>query len=406
MAMFIRKLTLKNFLSFGPDSPPVALRALNVLIGANGSGKSNLIEAIGFLRAAPDLLVAPVRDGGGVRDWLWKGESNPTASVEAVVDRDPLPRIRHSISFTTVAQRFELCDERIENEQAAAGQTQPYFYYRYQDNHPVLNVRNVSPGGDGTGDKAAYLSADRAKRFLKREDVDPEKSILAQRKDPDSYPEITDLAAFYTRIRIYREWSFGRYPPPRLPQKADQRNDFLLENCENLGLVLNRLRSVSEAKRALIDGLRQLYEGVDDVDVAIQGGTVQVLLQEGRFTIPATRLSDGTLRYLCLLAILCDPAPPPLICIEEPELGLHPDALSALGPLLIAASQRSQIAVTTHSRQLVDHLSQQPDSIVVCDKQNGSTIMHRLDAGTLKDWLEKYSLGDLWEKGEIGGVRW
>ena len=216
--MFISKLTLKNFLSFGPDSPPVALRTLNVVIGANGSGKSNLIEAIGFLRAAPDLLVAPVRDGGGVRDWLWKGESNSTASVEAVVDRDPLPRIRHSISFTTVAQRFELCDERIENEPAAAGQTQPYFYYRYQDNHPVLNVRNVSPGGDGTADKAASLSADRAKRFLKREDVDPEKSILAQRKDPDSYPEITDLAAFYTRIRICREWSFGRYPPTPAPE--------------------------------------------------------------------------------------------------------------------------------------------------------------------------------------------
>lgn len=100
----------------------------------------------------------------------------------------------------------------------------------------------------------------------------------------------------------------------------------------------------------------------------IEGGTVQVFFTEGEFVIPATRLSDGTLRYLCLLAILCDPDPPPLICIEEPELGLHPDVLPKLADHLLAASKYTQLIVTTHSDVLVDAMSETPESIVVCEK--------------------------------------
>jgi hypothetical protein len=89
---------------------------------------------------------------------------------------------------------------------------------------------------------------------------------------------------------------------------------------------------------------KQLICGeVDDFDVLIEGSTVQVFLQEsGRFTVPATRLSDGMLRFLCLLAILCHPNPPSLVCIEEPELGLHPDILPSLADLLKEASGRCQ----------------------------------------------------------------
>jgi predicted ATPase len=121
---------------------------------------------------------------------------------------------------------------------------------------------------------------------------------------------------------------------------------------------------------------------------------------------PTTRLSDGTLRYLCLLALLLHPEPPPLIVIEEPELGLHSDVLPHLAELLTAAAERMQLVVTTHSRMLVDAFSGQPESIIVCGKENGESRMERLSAGDLKEWLAKYSLGDLWSKGEIGGNRW
>jgi predicted ATPase len=131
-----------------------------------------------------------------------------------------------------------------------------------------------------------------------------------------------------------------------------------------------------------------------------------VFFQEGRYTIPATRLSDGTLRYLCLLAILCHPTPPPLVCIEEPELGLHPDVLPTLADLLKDAATRTQLIVTTHSEALVDAMSDQPTAVLVAERTSEGSTLRRLDAEKLKPWLDKYRLGQLWTSGELGGTRW
>src|SRR6266446_9956311 len=183
-------------------------------------------------------------------------------------------------------------------------------------------------------------------------------------------------------------------------------NDWLEEDFSNLGLFLNRLRRTPKVKIAVLEALRDLYEDFSDFDVSVEGGTVQVFFTEGDFTIPATRLSDGTLRYLCLLAILCDPEPPPLICIEEPELGLHPDILPKLADLLVQSSKRTQLIVTTHSDILVDAMTERPEAVVVCEKHEGQTIMKRQRKEELAKWLEKYRLGQLWIDGQIGGKRW
>jgi predicted ATPase len=193
---------------------------------------------------------------------------------------------------------------------------------------------------------------------------------------------------------------------PHMPQKADLPNEFLEPDAKNLGLVLNRLERDPAVKANIKDALKTLYDGIDGYYVQVEGGTVQVFFHEGKKTVPATRLSDGTLRYLCLLAILCHPAPPPLVCIEEPELGLHPDVLPALADLMKQASERCQLIVTTHSDILVDAMTDQPESILVAEKNNAGTTLTRLDAEKLKHWLEKYRLGELWISGEIGGTRW
>jgi predicted ATPase len=107
-----------------------------------------------------------------------------------------------------------------------------------------------------------------------------------------------------------------------------------------------------------------------------------------------------------LLAILCDPDPPPFLGIEEPELGLHPDVIPKIADLLVAASKRTQIVVTTHSDVLIDALTDFPSAVVVCEKHEGKTTMRRLDKDELAPWLEKYRLGELWSRGDIGGNRW
>lgn len=387
--MLLTSIKLTNFLSFGASSSSLALYPLNVVIGPNGSGKSNLLEAIELIRAAPKDLLTPIRDGGGVRDWLWKGApKTPTATIDAVFANPKGPTdLRYVLSFTEVGQRFEIVDERVENEHPDTGHPKPYIYYRFENGHGVLNVKGQQ-------------------RRLQHEEIDPTASILSQRKDPDQYPELTYLGNSFGRIRLYREWSFGRYTTPRLPQKADLPNEWLEADASNLGLVLNRLRREPPVKKRLLEALRALYEGIDDFDVQIEGGTVQVFFHEGRFTVPATRLSDGTLRYLCLVAILCHPNPPPLVCIEEPELGLHPDVLPTLASLLKEAAERTQLIVTTHSDVLVDALTDTPEAVLVAEKSTTGTTVTRLDAEKLKPWLEKYRLGQLWTRGEIGGTRW
>lgn len=388
--MLINQIKIQNLLSFDEKGIDLQLKKLNVLIGPNGSGKSNFIEAISLLQSAPRLLADPVKDSGGIADWLWKGKTNPKALVDVVTCKQDEKRkqfIRHSLSFSEVGRKFDLQDERIENEMPVKGENEPYFYYRFQNNHPVLNNINED------------------KRTLQRVDIDPEQSILSQIKDPFQYPEITELAKEYQKIRIYREWSFGRYSMPRLPQRVDGRNDFLDENYSNLALILHGMNKFPQQKKKLIEKLRILYPRFDDVYVDIQGVTVQIFFTEKNYSIPATRLSDGTLRYLSLLAILYSPNKPSLLCIEEPELGLHPDILPTIAELLKETSEEVQIVVTTHSEVIIDALTDSPDDVIVCENNNGATQMNRLCKEELADWLDRYTLGELWSKGEIGGNR-
>ena len=390
--MLIRELTLKGLLSFGPDSQPLKMQPLNVLIGPNGSGKSNLVEAIGLLRSSATKLTAPMRGpgGGGVMEWIWKGSPSSEAHLEAVIDNPKGSQaLRHIIEFTQTSAMFELVDEAIENAEPHGKSDKPYFFYHFQRGRPVLNVRD-----------------EEKQRQLQREDVTLDESILSQRKDPDQYPELAHLAKVYSTFRLYREWSFGRSSVFRSPQSADLPSDHLEEDFSNLGLFLNHLRSIPKTKNTIIEHLRDLYAGLHEFDVRIKGGTVEVFLTERDFTIPASRLSDGTLRYLCLLAILCDPDPPALICIEEPELGLHPDMLPKIADLMVAASERTQLIVTTHSDILVDAMSERPEVVVVVEKHEGKTQTKRLENNDeLKEWLKKYRLGQLWTRGEIGGNR-
>lgn len=398
----IKSLRLRNFLSYGNKGEEISLQPLNVLIGRNASGKSNLIEAIGLLRATPKNLTASIREGGGISEWLWKGDGfSPEAELEAIVNySDGIMPLRYKIGFTMVGQRMEVIDEVIENENRTSSYEQDvYFFYRYQGGNPVLNVREVTQ-------EQAGKDEGRRKRYLRRAELSPEQSVLSQRKDPDQYPEITYLGSIFNEMRLYREWNLGRYTAPRLPQKADLPDDFLLEDSSNLGLVLNDLQHRPIAKQQIIEKLREFYNEAEEISTKIHGGTVQVFIHEKGLSqpIPATRLSDGTLRYLCLLTLLCHPTPPPLLCIEEPELGLHPDILPVIAKLLIEASQRTQLIITTHSDALVSALTGVPDSILVCERDDEGTHLRHLEPAKLNEWLEKYSLGELWRMGEIGGI--
>ncbi len=399
----IKHIKASNILSFGMDGLDLSLSNLNVLVGPNGSGKSNFIELFSLLRSLPRSveesstnLQGVIRRGGGMREWIWKGNRGDKAQLEVVLFNSDKSKVyRHAISLDGIGQKLNINNEIIDNQDSSnANLTEHVVHYKMDFLDIAIRRR-----------RGNIITGEQDKELLTHA-FSSSSSILSLRRDSLSYPVLSFIATAYEKIRLFREWNFGRNTIFREPQRADMRNDRLEEDFSNLGLYLNNLAKHPQIKRTLTLALRDLYEGLEGYEVIIEGGTVQVFFTEGNFSIPATRLSDGTLRYLCLLAILLDPTPPPLICIEEPELGMHPDILPKIADLLIAASKRTQLIVTTHSDILIDALSDQPESVLICEKHQDQTSIRRLDKNELQPWLEQYRLGQLWSMGEIGGNRW
>ena len=401
----IKSIKLTNFLSFGNEQDEIELRPLNIIIGTNGSGKSNFLEAFDLLQNLPSNIGLPIREGGNVSDWLYKGShnNNPDASLDVVIN-NPLiiarrhDDLRYTISFngSWFVDGINITEEKLASKEPLHEKNEPYIYYQLKNRELIVNVQNSD------------LEADSQYKTLRSGEIDTTQSILAQKRDTFYYPEMTMLALNFSQIRLYRDWQFGRYTPPRLRQKADMLNQYLEPDCSNLGLVLNQIEMNPTAKTRLLKELQYFYKDVENFGVSISNNTVQIYFREFglKSSVPATRLSDGTLRYLCLLAILCNPYLPPLVCIEEPELGLHPDVFPGLVKLLREVSERCQLIITTHSEAFVDLFTDDPESIMVAEKSENGTQLARLNKEQLKPWLEKYRLGNLWTRGDIGGTRW
>lgn len=381
---FIRSITPRGLLSFGPDTPPLKLGPLNVLIGPNASGKSNLVDVLELVRSLPTDLQDTIRNGGGVKDWLWEGDrQKQDPSLEVVVSYGKTG-LQHQIAFKEIGSEFWPALEQI---QASPDKV----FYEFLLNPYKSNIRNRDN---------EWIDFDKTENL--------NSSILAQIKPGVDNVDLYILARIYQRIHIYSTWHFGRDSLFRQSQAIDQPTSDLAEDYSNLAIVLNQMAKSPEAKQHVIEGMRELYENFDTYEIPLSSNSaVEIRFTEGKLrSIPAARLSDGTLRYLCLLTILYNPHPSRVVCVEEPELGLHPDIVAGLAKHLRAASQRMQIIVTTHSDILIDALSDTPECVVVFENHDGATQMNRLDADDLSEWLQKYSLGQLWTKGHIGGNRW
>ncbi len=397
--MLIKSLHLKNILSF--KDARLDLRPLNVLIGANGSGKSNLIDVIGLLQAVPNDLPAFLRSNGPTGDWVWKGpgrEETPfhLADVAARFDNPGQP-FNYELGIIVQGDRVHSLTERF--DLMAGERKHAYAKPFFQASNGSARLWPTRP--DGTladfGDESVTV------------DVARGKSVLNEIRNPAEYPALTETARLLSAIKVYRSWNVGRDSPVRSPQRTDRDPNFLEEDFSNLALVVNDLLS-RRLEPSLDSYLKRFYESYESLHPRIFGNTIELIVNEAGTSsaLPASRLSDGTIRFIALLAILCHPEPPPLICIEEPEIAMHPDSVDLVAELLRKAAERTQIIVTTHSPWLIGRFSAEPEAVIVCDIDAAKgTQLHRLSHKEVEDWFDgDRDLGDIWMSGAIKGVRW
>jgi predicted ATPase len=383
----IQSIRLKNLLSFGSEGVKIELQPLNVLIGPNASGKSNFVEVLRLMSYLPRDLGKPISDGGGIAEWLWKGGApNPEAEIETLFDAPNNRPLLHSLKFKGENYFVKIVEETIKVENP--GEISVNFPYTNTEGKIYWGIDQIVSEAD--------LNVP----------IADTQSILQQIKDPRFHPELYYLSELLPKFLFYNDFDIRRYSQLKKGQSPMAAGDFLKPDASNFGVVFLNLNG--KTRKEIITRLKDVHPDAEELETKLEGGIVRVELQEhGLYAAtPLARLSDGTLRYLCLLTILLHPTPPPLICLEEPEIGLHPDVIHTIAELLVEASKRTQIIVTTHSDILVSALSEVPEAIIVCERDDTGTHLRRLDPKQWKTWLEKYTLGDLWRRGDLGGVRW
>ena len=405
--MLIKSLRLKNILSF--KDTELDLQPLNVLIGPNGSGKSNLIDVIALLRSAADDIAGFLRSNGPTGDWTWKGpgrEETPFQLAEVAAEFDnPGNPLGYELGIIVQNDRVHSIDERL--DLMAGGRKYAYANPFFRADNGQAKLWPTQP--DGT-------LADFADKPV-RVDIPRGKSVLSEVRSYADYPAITETSRLLSETKVYRSWYVGRDSAVRHPQRTDGDPNFLEEDFSNLALVVNDLLG-RRLEPSLNDYLCRFYESYESLHPRIFGNTIELIVNEAGMgdALPASRLSDGTIRFIALLAILCHPNPPPLICIEEPEIALHPDSIDLIAELLLKASERTQLIVATHSPWLIGRFSSEPEAVVVCERdENTGTKFRRVSRAELTDWqdiyqqtgkeLVVYGLSEMWLSGAIGGVR-
>lgn len=396
-----KELVIEGLLSFG-EKTCFQFGQLNILVGPNGSGKSNLIDCVRVFRSAPLDIQEAFKDSG-FQEWLYKGVNKQSGSafLQVTASVPELPslichQIKLSPSINSRASLEEVISWPCLPRSSGAGAENVQADLYFVGSHRSGATLSVQSGGKR-----------RRERKLGESEYDPFSSILSQIRDMGQYPEITRLAGLYTNFRIYSEWTFGRNSNLREATPTGRSDATLSESMNDLALALNGLEKTSahEKIQVLLQELKETYR---DYVTRILFGRVGLELVESPFDLPlpAKRLSDGTLRFLALAAILLQSNPPLLICLEEPELGMHPDMIRIVAGMIVDASTRAQLIITTHSDHLLTALQDDFDALFAFDAGLAGSIVRCFSREEYKEWRQDHTLGELWTSGELGGNRW
>ncbi|MBI4716294.1 MAG: AAA family ATPase [Planctomycetes bacterium] len=385
----ITKLTIKGYKSIR-SLEDFELRPLNILIGANGAGKSNFISFLRLVRALYGTRLQQfVAEGGGADIHLFLG---PRVTREIVGSLYFGP---HHYGFTlvpTATNALVVEYETFDKPSIPAGvdvyHSQGEAIAGAIGDHDDPKLRDV------------HHSVRESLARAIRDDDDPKLRQAVRSINELLSRNVTTWSAFH-----FQDTS-GTAGVRRPGTVRDYER--LREDAANLAAFLHRLRAESpRAYESIRDAVRGVTPFFDDFKLRPQksGPDDSILLewtQKGSdYPFHPSQLSDGTLRFICLATALLQPDPPSTMIIDEPELGLHPYALNVLAGLLKQAATRTQLIVSTQSAALVDYFG--PEDIIVVDRAAGASTFRRLERASLEEWLKEYSLGELWAKNVFEG---
>ena len=381
MAM-LRRLMLKGFKSI--REMDLELRPLNVMIGANGAGKSNLISFFVMLNhMIQGRLQEHIRMTDGARSLLYYGPGitpQIEARLEFELGGDPLVQnCTYSLILSYIWENtLAFIEETLTSRNA-----------------DVVEEPEVLYLGIGHDDTKTIDQAYDETRILEG----------AYRGEATS----TVFRQLLERCRVYHFHNTRDVVTAHFlnPITLDRE---LSSNGSNLASFLYRLKSrdSSVPYDRIIRTIRLIAPFFHDFDLQPNAEDSQHILLNWRDTesnqlFGPHQLSDGTLRAICLITLLMQPDEdlPSLIIVDEPELGLHPYASNLIAALFRKASYHTQILISTQSSSFLDHFD--PEDIVVVDRQGKESVFGRPDPVALEAWLDEYSLGEVWEKNVIGG---
>jgi predicted ATPase len=355
-------ITVKGFKSIA-SIEKLQLGAINVLIGPNGSGKSNLISVFRFLQSVREGRLQEYAGKAGIDNLLYFG---------------PKMTRRLSIEFTF------------------AGADAPDYALALE---PGFAVELLPVSEIARQTVAGVETVERLPRHLREAGISHAEA---------QGPVARWIAGRMAQWRLYHLHDTGESSPMR--RAADlEDNRALRADASNLPAFLYLLQQRHPQAYSLVRRTVQLViPFFDDFLLRpspLNPGKIKLEWRhrESDAYFDAWALSDGALRFIALAAVFLQPPElrPPLILVDEPELGLHPFAITLLGGLVRMGAVHSQVILATQSPLLLDEFT--PEDVLVVERQDHATIFRRLDAARLESWLADYSLGELWEKNELGG---
>ncbi|MGI9158989.1 MAG: AAA family ATPase [Saprospiraceae bacterium] len=360
MALSLESISIRGYKSIA--AVDLELNSLNILIGANGAGKSNFISLFNFLRhLVEQRLQVRVREAGGADKLLHYGSKTT-------------PAIFVQLNF-------------------------PPNYYRV----------TLQPSDDDS----LFIQAEETGFHNKNQYPSPywERigSGVMESKLKGAAKSSNVLNYVYDVLKDWRVYHFHDTSAGAAVKKTGQINDnlFLREDAGNLAAFLYRMREehpkhyerIVRTIQLVVPMFRDFLLRPDPFNP--DSIRLEWLDRDSDYIFGASELSDGSLRFMCITTMLLQPNRPSLILLDEPELGLHPAAIQILAGLLKKVSSLAQLIVSTQSVTLVSAFA--PEDVLVVEHHDKVTTLQRLEAVSLNSWLSEYSLGELWEKNVIGG---